>query len=610
MAKTQLAFRNKIVSQFRNFDHVMDAVGGGVTFIDYTDEASSIETADIPLNGAGVNNSLYMGMRNTKFGHARIILSSPAAGGTRVWEYPTGPTTWVALSPIQVGNSSVSFFQSTLQHDIVFEAPSNWARITVNNRVGYFVRARTTAATNSPVASRIYNLSILDSTSERPLPGLNVGLPSPSDFWQTPQANTIEIGYGLNDAIDWNDGSARSTIIPPGKYLPTELRDTIQTLMQAVNAGITVSVSSSEGWSFSSPSGTFNLQSATGTNASRSVLPGLGFDGGGDYTGSGNVTHRAEYVRLSSGGQFIINTSRDNLIWTGTGARNINLPNGTYNASQLQTMLRYEMNNADGGLYDVRYFEDSGLWFVDRQGGTINISSCEFITTDVVGWTATSATSHLSATPHIHTEEYIYIMGDDQYAMNCTSIISHNLSNAGTYALQKYSAGSFAAVGAFTYNDRMMIQFPTGHTQSLWRITIQDKANPDLYVRIGVIAGFTTGNGYFSLTKNIAAHPTYSTRHYEDIAITSTGVTRSSLLSSQDVHGYRLHGIIKADKDSIREMEREVGTGKPFLMIPDPASANVGDEALWAKFAAPVEFTELNKQGTHLEALFEILEYI
>lgn len=92
--------------------------------------------------------------------------------------------------------------------------------------------------------------------------------------------NTIyKIITGINDTLDWNDGTVRSITLPAAAYSITSLCSTIQTMMTAVNSTWTVTYNTDTmKVTFNNTAlTTFSLLFGSGANASKSIAMVLGF---------------------------------------------------------------------------------------------------------------------------------------------------------------------------------------------------------------------------------------------------------------------------------------------------------------------------------------------
>jgi len=91
-----------------------------------------------------------------------------------------------------------------------------------------------------------------------------------------------------NKYLDFNDGSVKVVSLVEKTYKdPNELASALQTAMNAVSSGITVSYSSSSGkFTIAKASGTLSLLWNTGANAANSIGSLLGFNVAADDTGS------------------------------------------------------------------------------------------------------------------------------------------------------------------------------------------------------------------------------------------------------------------------------------------------------------------------------------
>jgi len=91
-----------------------------------------------------------------------------------------------------------------------------------------------------------------------------------------------------NDDMDFNDGSDKNCSVAQKIYkTPHELASALQTAMNAVSSGITVSYSNTTGkFTIAKASGTLNLEWNTGTNTATTIGTKLGFSVAADDTGA------------------------------------------------------------------------------------------------------------------------------------------------------------------------------------------------------------------------------------------------------------------------------------------------------------------------------------
>lgn len=126
----------------------------GGTLTDYTDEARSRTSNDLPLLPASpaVNDATYL-LADEPFGTVSLSITSELIGTlTLALEYWDGAT-WSALSDIKDTSEG---FTKTGQHTISWTIPGGWAGTTVDTRTGYAMRFRVsafTSLTNQPFAA-------------------------------------------------------------------------------------------------------------------------------------------------------------------------------------------------------------------------------------------------------------------------------------------------------------------------------------------------------------------------------------------------------------------------------------------------------------------------
>lgn len=128
---------------------------------------------------------------------------------------------------------------------------------------------------------------------------------------------------GLNDKIDFSDGSTRVATVTPGAYTPAGLAAEIATQMNSVSSGISASYdATTRKFTISKSSGTLTLKIFTGANVNVAVWQTLGFYVGADKFGSLSYTADSarEQDRFSIGRVGGVTTD---LLWE-TGANGLN----------------------------------------------------------------------------------------------------------------------------------------------------------------------------------------------------------------------------------------------------------------------------------------------
>jgi len=124
---------------------------GGV-FTNYDAEADDATANDVFLLPAAeaVNDAFYFGS-DLLFDRIDIWIGTAGVGGTITWEYWNGAWSALTVTDGTTGFTGVGY------DDIYWTPPVDWVTTTVNATVGYWVRARVTAAnfTAQPIADKI-----------------------------------------------------------------------------------------------------------------------------------------------------------------------------------------------------------------------------------------------------------------------------------------------------------------------------------------------------------------------------------------------------------------------------------------------------------------------
>lgn len=116
----------------------------------------------------------------------------------------------------------------------------------------------------------------------------------------------FEITASVNDRLDFDQGAgALAASLTAGMYTATTLASHIQTQMNAVGTGITVSYSdTTRKFTITKASGTLNLRWQTGANVARSVGDTIGYLTAADDTGS--LSYAADNVRIHTSEELAI----------------------------------------------------------------------------------------------------------------------------------------------------------------------------------------------------------------------------------------------------------------------------------------------------------------
>lgn len=115
----------------------------GASFTNEDADANNTTATDVTLLGDS-NDILYIGSDVTtkKFDSCRIIISTSAAGGTRVLEYWNGAA-WTTLSATFSSGTVDLLTGTTLFY---WTPPSDWATVAINGVTTYWIRFRNTGA--------------------------------------------------------------------------------------------------------------------------------------------------------------------------------------------------------------------------------------------------------------------------------------------------------------------------------------------------------------------------------------------------------------------------------------------------------------------------------
>ena len=114
----------------------------------YVDETAAIASAtadDVELLPAtpAVDDAAYFGHATHTFATLSLNLTTAGDGTwTIAWEYWNG-TAWTALA--DVVDDTAAFEAATGWHDVAFTLPADWAKCTVDQINGYWIRARVSA---------------------------------------------------------------------------------------------------------------------------------------------------------------------------------------------------------------------------------------------------------------------------------------------------------------------------------------------------------------------------------------------------------------------------------------------------------------------------------
>jgi hypothetical protein len=590
---------------------------------DLSEEARSPDVGDVPVQGiAGLG--IYLGFKDFRPHSLHFILSEVAAAGTRDWKYSTGVgafSTFVNDPYFLRGNKN--FTGSSYIVDAIWEPAdvTGWIRTTVHGKHAFWIYLVTATGDNSFTASQISVRNILASSEELVLPAMNLGGTSPSDAWKT-RHETIEIKSGQNDYLSFDFGAGESVmVLENAVYRATDIASYIESYFGS--GVIYCEWDPILGFSFNGDAN-YTMKCASATAKSRSAWPMLGFYATADRSLVAGTPQRSNYPKKSSGPTYTITAATKNFKFTDTAARDINLTEGTFNTAGLQAMVSAEMSASGGGFnYDLAFDEESLIFSIRKNTGTVAIDSGGTFPS-VIGFPSSAAAADVQygSAQRVGTGEWIVLIyhstDDVVSAHDITDVLmlNCNFQDDATITVAEYSgAGVWGTEEAFFYDAELGIAYRkfTGATSNMWRISMTDIDNPDGYLQAGLAAVFEDDNEYFEMTRNIRENPSEASDIFEDLSESSGGQVTATYRDSRRIFNFAVYAINTADKLNLRNLQRKVGTGSPFLFIPnrDLDPDEVVQQVLWCRFAQPLEFTEVDKPGTILEvANLTLIEFI
>lgn len=222
-----------------------------------------------------------------------------------------------------------------------------------------------------------------------------------------------------------------------------------------------------------------------------------------------NLKHEFRSKVWRSSGTFIVDSSNNKINFKESGVGSeltATITSGTYSVSGLQTEIKTQMESTGAETYSVSYSETTGKWTVSHAGSYLDllnstgtdaansllVNSLGFSSTDKTG-----ATTYTGASIAIHTKERVtFDFGStedvDSIALLWPKEDGIKLSGSAVVKVEANASDSWSSPAVSqtltidnTY-DLATHYFSTAQSYRYWSVTIEDPANANLYVELGV----------------------------------------------------------------------------------------------------------------------------
>lgn len=315
-----------------------------------------------------------------------------------------------------------------------------------------------------------------------------------------------------------------------------------------------------------------------------------------------------------SAGYFEVTSSNNKIIFRDDASTNIEatITVGEYTSlSSFLTAVDSALEAVGVASYTISQDTTTGKikFASDLSGGA---TAFQLITTDA-GFTAadllgfdttanlTGASNYVADVLRIHSSEYIEIDLGMSSNIQAAILVGKNrerikISPTATIKLQGNMTSNFSSPqyeGTFEYNDEAMyLAAEAGFgAYRFWRISIEDKENPNYYVELSKIfigeCWFTDrGCPQFGLSNGT-----------EDLSVTvfsESGTSLSEINNKTDSIGFDFDFLTKVDAERLKLIFEEYGTAKPLFCIFDDEEVLSSEKQKWAKlvkFTKPISIT-------------------
>lgn len=222
-----------------------------------------------------------------------------------------------------------------------------------------------------------------------------------------------------------------------------------------------------------------------------------------------NLKHEFRSKVWRSKGTFVIDATNNKINFKDESSGSeltATLDAGTYSVSGLQTEISAQLADVGAGVYSVTFSEATGLWTLSSdqvEFELLNASgtdASESTLTNALGFPATDktgSTSYTGSSIAIHTKERITFDMITTEPVDSVALLwpkedGIKLSNTAVIKVEANATNNWSspAVSQTLTIDNLYSMathyFTTDQTYRYWSITIEDPANPYLYVELGV----------------------------------------------------------------------------------------------------------------------------
>jgi len=306
---------------------------------------------------------------------------------------------------------------------------------------------------------------------------------------------------------------------------------------------------------------------------------------------------RSRYGTDTGNGLFIVHAGVSDSIDFDEGGAELTatLSAGNLNGQTLATEVETQLN-AEGALtYTVTYDDTTGLFTIAASGNfTLRWNTGTNKAVDASGILGfsdaaddTGADTYTSDTAVIHTFEYVSMDLGEAKEYDSIALLNHNLTSSATitvYGADDSAFSSNVVSDTLTYNANNIYQFlTTARTKRYIQLRITDKANPSMYVQVGV---FVIGK-YLETDR---AFGPYSEGEVDETEIEYSPSNNAFVTQERPpLVNYELpfSGLNDTTVTGIRAMLKECGVRKAFWLCVDSTGANTNSYWLKLKETTP-----------------------
>jgi hypothetical protein len=228
------------------------------------------------------------------------------------------------------------------------------------------------------------------------------------------------------------------------------------------------------------------------------------------YFPASNLQHQFRSKTWRSAGTFVVDATNNKIDFKESGGGpelTATISSGTYSVSGLSTEIKTQLEAVGAATYTISYGDTTGKWTVANDGAHLsllcgtgtNIATC--LLTESLGFTATDKTGSVTYTGSniaIHTKESIVFDMITTEDINSIVLLwpkedGIGLSETAVLKVQANATDAWTSPSVsqtLTINNDYSIAthyFSTNQEYRYWRITIEDPANANLFVDLGVV---------------------------------------------------------------------------------------------------------------------------